>query len=65
MELPQIALKRTNFLSAYNKNLSSKYPRDLVFLDETWIFENGTTSTRSWQDESAKSVRRLKVDGKR
>lgn len=65
MELPHIALLRINFLRVYMDNLRANDPREVVFLDETWIFENGTTTTRSWQDASSKSVRRLKVDGKR
>ena len=36
-------------------NLQSKSPLECVYLDETWIFENGTV-TRSWQDDSYKSV---------
>jgi hypothetical protein len=64
MELPRIALLRTQFLQEYMKNVNGTVPHQFVFLDESWIFENGTTG-RSWQDNSAKSVRRTKVDGKR
>ncbi|KAJ3620908.1 hypothetical protein MTP99_004820 [Tenebrio molitor] len=64
MELPRIALLRTQFLQEYMKNVNGTVPHQFVFLDESWIFENGTTG-RSWQDNSPKSVRRTKVDGKR
>lgn len=64
MELPWIAVLRTHFLHAYMKNLNTEQPKQFVYLDETWIFENGTTGY-SWQDTDQKSVKRTKVDGKR
>jgi hypothetical protein len=35
-----------------------------VYLDEAWIFENGTVA-RCWHDNNPESIRKLKVDGKR
>lgn len=64
MELPNVALKRVEFLQKYTKNLKSTNPSQFVYLDETWIFQNGTVG-RSWQDNSAKSVKSVKGDGKR
>lgn len=63
MELGHIALKRVNFLSSYVKSKDEGLYQ-FVFLDETWIFKDGTIS-RSWQDSDVKSVKSTKVDGKR
>lgn len=63
MELSNISLKRVQFLRQY-KQLKNEALYQFVFLDETWIFENGTLN-RSWQNENVKSVRTMKVDGKR
>ncbi|KAJ8939886.1 hypothetical protein NQ318_023226 [Aromia moschata] len=42
-----------------------QFSRQLVFLDETWIFAKGN-QTKSWQDESKKSVRKPEgYEGKR
>lgn len=64
MELPNIALARIRFLREYVRNLKSENSRQCVFLDETWVFENGTTC-RSWQDDNVKSVRKTKPEGRR
>jgi hypothetical protein len=63
MELPHIAFKRITFLRSYMKEKQEAL-YEFVFLDETWIFQNGTIN-RSWQDDNKRSVRRTKVDGKR
>lgn len=63
MELPTIAIKRVHFLHEYIR-LKKEGIRQFVFLDETWIFQNGTVG-RSWQDSSTKSVKKTKVDGAR
>ncbi|CAH1993256.1 unnamed protein product [Acanthoscelides obtectus] len=63
MELPSIALKRVEFLRQYNQaKVEALY--QFVFLDETWIFQNGTIG-RSWQSGNQKSVKAIKTDGKR
>lgn len=64
MELPNIALTRIRFLREYVRNLQSQSGLQCVYLDETWVFENGTMC-RSWQDASVKSVRRIKPEGSR
>lgn len=64
MELQSVALRRVEFLQKYMKNVHSINPSQFVYLDETWIFENGSVG-RSWQDSSVKSVKRIKSDGKR
>lgn len=64
MELAHVAQRRFEFLQTYKANLMSPSPRQFVFLDETWIFENGSVG-RSWQDKSTKSVKKAKGDGKR
>lgn len=63
MELPNIVFKRIEFLRSY-KAAKEENLFEFVFLDETWIFQNGTVS-RSWQDQNKGSVRKIKVDGKR
>lgn len=64
MELEHIASRRVEFLQKYVKNMRSANPTQVVYLDETWIFENGSGS-RSWQDDNRKSVKRTKSEGKR
>lgn len=64
MELDHIALRRVEFLKKYVTNLRQNIPSEFVFLDETWIYENGTVC-RSWQDNSKNSVKKIKTDGKR
>lgn len=63
MELPHIVNKRIDFLQSYKKvKMLNLYTP--VFVDETWIFQNGTVS-RSWQDNNIKSVKSVKNEGKR
>ncbi|RZC42184.1 uncharacterized protein BDFB_012773 [Asbolus verrucosus] len=64
MELQHVVFARVHFLRKYMDNLQSNLPLQCVYLDDTWIFENGTVS-RSQQDNSHKNVKRIKVDGKR
>lgn len=64
MELEHIASRRVEFLQKYVKNMRSANPTQVVYLDETWIFENGSGG-RSWQDDNRKSVKRTKSEGKR
>lgn len=65
MEKTTIAAQRATFLRKYQENLKLQFPRNVVFLDETWIFSKGTKML-SWQDGSSKSVRKpLGFDGKR
>lgn len=64
MELQHIALARIDFLQTYMKNIKNNYFWQFVYLDETWIFQNGTVG-RSWQDNSLQSVKRIKSEGKR
>ena len=45
-ELPQIPSQRVQFLKKYTENQILKF-RKVVFLDETWIFSNGSGS-KSW-----------------
>lgn len=63
MELPDIAAKRVAFLRSYVKEKQDALYQ-FVFLDETWIFQNGTIN-RSWQDNNKRSVKTIKTDGKR
>ena len=60
-EQPNIIFKRVNFLTKYNDHLNEGL-RDTVFLDETWIFLSGT-NRRAWQDDSARSVRKVRGSG--
>lgn len=65
MEKPDIVSKRIKFLRQYTENLLSETPLDVVFIDETWIFQNGS-DIRTWHDDNIKSVFNAKQsDGKR
>jgi hypothetical protein len=55
MEKPHVVALRKNFLSKFMKNAESSERKSCVFLDETWVFANGTVR-RSWQDEDVRSV---------
>lgn len=60
-----IATLRFSFLRKYNEMLTSPLRRDIVFLNETWIFSKGS-ETKSRQDDNIRSVRKPKgYDGKR
>ena len=64
MEKPNIANMRLQFLKTYINNLNDPL-RQIVFMDETWIFSKGNPG-RSWQDENVKSVRKPEgYEGKR
>ncbi|XP_071050804.1 uncharacterized protein [Onthophagus taurus] len=64
MEKTHIADLRLTFLRKYVENMNS-LKRQVVFLDETWIFSKGTCR-KSWQDEDVKSIRKPEgYDGKR
>lgn len=63
MELSHVAFKRIVFLKEYVREKEESLYQ-FVFLDETWIFQNGTVG-RSWQDNNKRSVKSTKVDGKR
>ncbi|XP_031339075.1 uncharacterized protein LOC116167722 [Photinus pyralis] len=63
MELPHVASKRIRFLRQY-KDFKEKDLYQFVFLDETWILQNGTIQ-HSWQDSNERSVKTIKTDGKR
>ncbi|KAF2883954.1 hypothetical protein ILUMI_22212 [Ignelater luminosus] len=56
MKLVHVAQRRFEFLEKHKANLRSPSPRQFVFLDKTWIFENGSVSI-SWQDKTTKSVK--------
>ncbi|XP_050306286.1 uncharacterized protein LOC126743300 [Anthonomus grandis grandis] len=55
METPNIASMRAAFFKKYMENKHLEFTRQLVFLDETWIFSKGN-KMKSWQDENVKSV---------
>ncbi|XP_072398158.1 uncharacterized protein [Diabrotica undecimpunctata] len=63
MELPNVVCKRVQFLRTY-KEAKDEGIYQFVFLDETWIFQNGIIG-HSWQNENIKSVKTTKTDGKR
>lgn len=65
METPHIAYQRRRFLEKYMENeLKGDAKEQYVFLDETWIFSNGSFR-RSWQDDDVRSVRKVKAEGNR
>lgn len=63
MELPSAASTRSEFVKSY-KCTKEQFLHEFVFLDETWIFQNGTVNC-SWQDNNKRSVKTTRVDGKR
>lgn len=63
MELPHVVLARFSFLDEYIRNKTTKQ-RQFVFLDETWIYQNGSAG-RSWQDGTTQSVRSIKPESVR
>lgn len=65
MEKPNVQHLRFLFLKKYIEN-EEKGPnkKQCIFLDETWIFQNGT-ARRSWQDDNPRSVRKVTGDGSR
>jgi transposase len=66
MEKPQIASRRIAFLRAYQKNAMSRNPLDVVFLDETWIYQNGSGKRKVWHDNDPRSVwNKRGTEGKR
>ncbi|KAJ3661750.1 hypothetical protein Zmor_006135 [Zophobas morio] len=64
MEKPHVKTFRKIFLQKYMEILASSETKQFVFLDETWVFDNGTVR-RSWQDEDVRSVKRISGDGDR
>ncbi|KAI4463747.1 ig(immunoglobulin) and lrr(leucine rich repeat) domain [Holotrichia oblita] len=65
VEKNDIAVLLFSFLRKYQTILTCSLQRDIVFLDETWIFSKGS-QTKSWQDGNIKSVRKPEgYDGKR
>jgi hypothetical protein len=63
MELGHVAISRVQFLRSYMQNLNAQNHLQCVYLDETWIFENGSVH-RSWQDDSYKSIKNGTLKGK-
>ncbi|XP_074035567.1 uncharacterized protein [Leptinotarsa decemlineata] len=51
-----ISFHNEHFFYANTKNRRSLKPREVVFLDETWIYSRG--NKKSWQDNNVKSVRK-------
>lgn len=65
MEKPDIAAKRRRFLERYMENeLLGQAKKPYVFIDETWIFSNGS-HRKSWQDGDIKSIKRTTGEGHR
>lgn len=65
VELPNIAMLRTNFLVSYTKEKTSEIRRQMVYVDETlWVMENGTGKCL-WQGSRHKRVPIIKNEGKR
>lgn len=65
MERPNVSQMRRKFLKRYMENEalgSAKLP--YIFLDETWIFSNGSVR-KSWQDDDIRSVKKSSGDGNR
>ncbi|KAL1516148.1 hypothetical protein ABEB36_000067 [Hypothenemus hampei] len=56
MEQPHIASKRIHFLREYMKNAVCESPLDVVFLDETWIYQQGSKTLQTWNENTVQSV---------
>ncbi|CAG9821864.1 unnamed protein product [Phaedon cochleariae] len=57
VEKTDISLMRAEFFRKFYENRNSSFPRQIVFLDQTWLFAKGN-KMKSWQDQSTKSVRK-------
>ena len=65
MERTNIPSTRAQFLRKYLENKNSDHPRQVIFMNETWIYSKGN-KTFSWQGNTIKSVRKPEDhDGKR
>jgi hypothetical protein len=62
MEKPHVRSLRKIFLKRYMDKLVNPDAKPCVYLDETWVFQNGTIR-RSWQDEDVRSVRKISGEG--
>lgn len=65
MEKPHVCHLRYSFLKSYMVNEEMKeQKKPYVFLDETWIFTNGSMR-KSWQNHDLRSVKHDGGDGAR
>lgn len=61
VEKPEIKAKQRQFLKAFmSEELQNKKK---IYLDETWIFQNGSSKTREWQDNDHRSCSVKKLEG--
>jgi len=56
LEKPHLKEWRKKFLQRLNENESSEYPKDVIYLDESWIDCNAT-ATKGWVPRISKSKR--------
>jgi hypothetical protein len=56
-EQPHIAASCISFLRSYFENMNLEVPHQLVFLDETWVYANGSES-KIWSDGTSQSVKK-------
>ncbi|KAL1487571.1 hypothetical protein ABEB36_015744 [Hypothenemus hampei] len=45
-----------SFLREYMKNAVCESPLDVVFLDETWIYQQGSKTLQTWNENTVQSV---------
>lgn len=65
MEKPNVQRMRREFLKRFMENEDLGENKKLcVFIDETWIFSNGSFR-KSWQDDDVRSVRKISGEGAR
>jgi hypothetical protein len=51
---PHIAASRISFLRSYFENMNLEVPHQMVFLDETWVYANGS-ELKMWSDGTSQS----------
>jgi hypothetical protein len=56
-EQPHISPNHISFLRTYFENMNLEVPHQVVFLDETWVYANGSES-KIWRDGSSQSVKK-------
>ena len=61
-ELSCVVGKRWKLLRNYIKNMKSENSRQVVFLDETWIFAKGNSDKCSWQDETKNCILNISLN---
>lgn len=55
MELPRIVMLRLGFFRRMARILRGEDKRQVIYMDETWVFQKGSGKGKSWQDVDLRS----------